>query len=226
MKSNKLFNILNHHVITHSIYIYYCIQLTEATLEISMTYDRIPTVVSLVQQQGAIRLTYPQKLLAFNAEVIQIKRSLGVKSKASAQASLLYIQCQSPALNQKERELVTSPELEKLYKVYPKMILFTIALHFFYFSMVQAMPSLLETKARVGLPGTNMGLKSSSNLFGKRHSLDTKYPQYMMQLYQSLSQNDTDLFNLQRPDVPDYDSVLSLVAKSEYHDFLLVFLFY
>ncbi|XP_075711514.1 nodal homolog [Rhinoderma darwinii] len=80
--------------------------------------------------------------------------------------------------------------------------------------MVQAMSSFLETEARVGLPGTSMGLKASFFLFGKRHSLDVKYPQYMMQLYHTITKNDTNLSNLQHPDIPDYDSVLSLVAKN------------
>ncbi|XP_075199131.1 nodal homolog [Anomaloglossus baeobatrachus] len=82
---------------------------------------------------------------------------------------------------------------------------------YFLFSMVQAMNSHPEASARVVLPGTNMGLKVSSFLFGKHHSLDIKYPQYMMQLYHTLRKNDTDLANSQRP---DYDSVLSLVPKN------------
>ncbi|XP_072000710.1 nodal homolog [Engystomops pustulosus] len=90
----------------------------------------------------------------------------------------------------------------------------SIALYFLLFSMVQAMPSLLQTEARVGLPGTNMGLRASSFLLGKGHSLDIKYPHYMMQLYNSLAKNDTKLSSLPRPDIPDYDSVLSLVAKN------------
>ncbi|XP_056425737.1 nodal homolog 2-A-like [Hyla sarda] len=81
-------------------------------------------------------------------------------------------------------------------------------------NLQEAMPKLLETEARIGLPGTNMGLKFSSFLFGKQHSLDVQYPQYMMQLYHTLTKNDTNLFNKQRPEIPDYDSVLSLVAKN------------
>ncbi|XP_075128974.1 nodal homolog [Leptodactylus fuscus] len=87
-------------------------------------------------------------------------------------------------------------------------------LFFLYFSMVQAMPSILETGVRIGMPETILGLKLSSFLSGKHHSLDKKYPQYMMQLYHSLKKNDTKLSNLHRPGVPDYDSVLSLVAKN------------
>ncbi|KAG9466909.1 hypothetical protein GDO78_015902 [Eleutherodactylus coqui] len=89
-----------------------------------------------------------------------------------------------------------------------------IALYFLYLSIVQAMPSLLETKAKVELLRTNMELKASSLHFGKRHSLDIRYPQYMMQLYHTLKKNDTNLSRLQRPDTLDYDSVLSLVAKN------------
>ncbi|XP_069815801.1 nodal homolog [Dendropsophus ebraccatus] len=101
----------------------------------------------------------------------------------------------------------------KPHQIYTEMTSFTVALYFLYFCAVRAMPKLLDTETRVDLPGTNMGLKLSSSLFEKRHSLDIKYPQYMMQLYQSITKNDTNLFSLQRPDIPDYDSVLSLVAK-------------
>ncbi|XP_044132922.1 nodal homolog [Bufo gargarizans] len=94
------------------------------------------------------------------------------------------------------------------------MTLLRIALYLLYAFMVQAMPTALETEARVGLPWTNMGLKASSFLFGKRNLLDIKYPQYMMQLYHSLTKNDTNLSNLQHNDIPDYDSVLSLIAKN------------
>ncbi|XP_069618284.1 nodal homolog [Ranitomeya imitator] len=114
-------------------------------------------------------------------------------------------------LNQRGRGLVTSLELRKQQKLNAEMTLLSIAIYCLFFSMVQAMPSHRETSSRVVLPGTNMGLKVSSFLFGKRHSLDIRYPQYMMQLYHSLTKNDTNLSNSHRP---DYDSVLSLVPKN------------
>ncbi|XP_063785925.1 nodal homolog [Pseudophryne corroboree] len=81
-------------------------------------------------------------------------------------------------------------------------------------SLVQGMPSLLEMDTKIGLSGSHLGLKVSSILNGNRHPPDTKYPLYMMQLYHTLLKNETKLSTLEHTDSPDYNTVLSLVAKN------------
>ncbi|XP_075061209.1 nodal homolog [Mixophyes fleayi] len=76
------------------------------------------------------------------------------------------------------------------------------------------MPRLLERETKAGLSGSILGLKALSIHNGKRHPQDIKYPLYMMQLYHTLLKNETNLSNLEHVNIPDYDTVLSLMAKN------------
>ncbi|KAM5171821.1 nodal homolog [Mantella aurantiaca] len=93
------------------------------------------------------------------------------------------------------------------------MIALNTALSFVLLSMVQGVPMLTEIDPRLGLPGSDLGLKLSSLLPGKGHLQGMKYPLYMMQLYHNLfMQNESKL--PERANTSDYDTVLSLVAKN------------
>ncbi|MEE6479241.1 hypothetical protein FKM82_012184 [Ascaphus truei] len=96
------------------------------------------------------------------------------------------------------------------------MAFLNIILCFTFTSLVQGMPTASERKEiRIPLPGSKLGLKASTTLYGNRHSQGLRYPLYMMQLYQTLIKgNDTDMSSLEHPILQESDAVLSLIAKS------------
>lgn len=95
------------------------------------------------------------------------------------------------------------------------MIVFNTALSFVLLFTVHGVPTLFETESRFDLPGSDLSLKLSAILSGKRHLQSIKYPLYMMQLYHNLLMKNESKLS-ERVNTSDYDIVLSLVAKSKY----------
>ncbi|XP_073479730.1 nodal homolog [Aquarana catesbeiana] len=93
------------------------------------------------------------------------------------------------------------------------MIVFNTALSFVLLFIVHGVPTLFETESRLDLPGSDLSLKLSSILSGKRHVQNIKYPLYMMQLYHNLLMRNESKLS-ERANTSDYDIVLSLVAKN------------
>ncbi|XP_018422153.1 PREDICTED: nodal homolog [Nanorana parkeri] len=93
------------------------------------------------------------------------------------------------------------------------MIALKTALSIVLLSMVHGIPTLFGTESKIGLPGSDLGMKLSSILPGNRHLQSMKYPLYMMQLYHNLLMRNESKLS-ERANTSDYNTVLSLVAKN------------
>ncbi|XP_053320564.1 nodal homolog [Spea bombifrons] len=95
------------------------------------------------------------------------------------------------------------------------MVVLSAALCFTLTYLVQGLPSFLERgENMVNFPDLGLGSKLFSTFPGKRNPQDIKFPFYMMQLYQTLSNGGHPDFSTHEPPaLPDYDTVLNLFAK-------------
>ncbi|XP_063301567.1 nodal homolog [Pelobates fuscus] len=95
------------------------------------------------------------------------------------------------------------------------MAVLKTVLCFTLFCLVHCLPSFVDRgEARMHFSGSDLGSKVLSTLYGKRHHQDTKFPFYMMQLYQTLSnRRHSDVPMPEHYSLPEYDTVLNLVAK-------------